>query len=331
MGTYDFVKETGRDKYWEFMEKEKKMMLDPKTGKLKKSLEKFVKCPVCVIDDASFAFEKDGFSYVRCNSCGMLYTNPQLNEEKIRAQYRSLPSQNYWVDVLQTQRQLKYDTKKFKGALEDISTFADPGRLLDIGCSLGIFLDLARKKGWEIHGVELNERARRVAKEKFRIAPYDRPLEELNLEPESFDVVTMWEVLEHLTDPRRILAQAHRLLKPGGMLVVLVPNCDSFAVRVMHGKAATFGWAHLWYFTPSSLKTLLRQCGYTVFKTSTELGEMDTLTNYFQFDPPYIGKNIKRRYKSPYILDDPLKKKLADFICENNLGYKLRMYARKKK
>ncbi len=330
MGTYDFVKETGRDTYWELMEKEKSMMLDRRTGKLKKSLERHVKCPVCRLDDTSFAFEKDGFTYVKCLECGMLYINPQLDEDKIRAQYRSLPSQNYWIEVLQTERQLKYDTKKFRGALEDMMMFAEPGKLLDIGCNLGIFLDLARKKGWDAHGVELNEKARAVAEKKFGLDIYGKPLEELDLEPESFDVITLWEVLEHLTNPRDILEQAHRLLKPNGMIVILVPNCDSLAIRMMHGKTAAFGWGHLWYFTPASLETLLNQYGFKVFKVGTELGEIDTITNHLQFDDPYIGNNVKRRYKSPYIQPEAIKKKLAQFICENNLGYKLRMYAKKR-
>ncbi|HOO57121.1 MAG TPA: class I SAM-dependent methyltransferase [bacterium] len=331
MATYDFVKQTGRDKYWAMKEKEKSLMLDSKTGMLKKKFERWVKCPVCDVDDTSFAFTKDGFTFVRCNVCGMLYINPQLDEQKILDQYEKLESQLYWVDVLQTPAQLKYDTKKFRGALADIDTFSDPGKLLDVGCSLGIFLDLARKKGWDVTGVELNQRARKVAKKKFGLDLLDKPLNELDLEDESFDVVTLWEVLEHLTDPNSMLDECYRLLKPGGMLVILVPNCDSIAVRIMQDKAATFGWGHLWYFTPDSLCSILKRHGFVPFNVSTELGEMDTLENYFQFDDPYIGKNIKRCYKSPYILSGPIKKQLAEFVCAHNLGYKLRTYARKKK
>lgn len=330
MGTYDFVRKTGRDKYWELMEKDKKMMVDPKTGRLRKEYERHVKCPVCRVDDTSKAFEKDGFTYVKCVRCGMLYINPQLDDAKILSQYRALPSQKYWVEVLQSPPQLAYDTKKFRLALEDISLFAEPGRLLDVGCSLGIFLDIARKKGWEVHGVELNRRARKVAKEKFGLELIDKPLHELDFEDGYFDVITLWEVLEHLTDPNAILRECRRLMRPGGMLVVLVPNCDSLAVRIMHEKSSTFGWGHLWYFTPGCLNRLLESHGFTVFKTSTELGEADTLVNYLQFDNPYIGKGVKRKYKSVYMPREVIKKKLTDFLCENNLGYKLRMYARKK-
>ncbi len=330
MGTYDFVKDTGRDKYWRLKEKEKRIMLDPKTGKLRKDYERRVKCPVCEIEECSFAFEKDGFTYVKCIECGMLYINPQLDEDKIMAHYRSLPSQDYWVDVLQTPRQLEYDTKKFKGALKELSLFAAPGKILDIGCSLGIFLNLARKAGWEVTGIELNKKARKVARQQFGLDILDKPLQELGLEKESFDVITLWEVLEHLTAPNEILRQCAPLLKPGGMIVILVPNCDSLAVRIMQDKAATFGWGHLWYFTPQSLTKMLEKHGFEVFKISTELGEIDTLMNYLQFDDPYMGKNTKRRYKSPYIPEEPLKKKLSDLVCAHNMGYKLRAYAKKK-
>lgn len=331
MGTYDFVKDTGRDKYWQLKEKEKKIMLDPKTGRLRKDYERRVKCPVCEIDDTSFAFEKDGFTYVKCLECGMLYINPQLDEVKILAHYRSLASQDYWVDVLQTPRQLEYDTKKFRGALKELSLFAAPGSILDIGCSLGIFLDLARKDGWDARGIELNKKARRIAREKFGLDILDKPIQELDLEDESFDVITLWEVLEHLTKPHEILRESVRLLKPGGMIVILVPNCDSLAVRVMQDKAATFGWGHLWYFTPDSLCKMLAKHNLEVFKVSTELGEMDTLMNYLQFDDPYIGKTVKRRYKSPYLPAELFKKKFAELICAHNMGYKLRVYAKKKR
>ena len=330
MGTYDFVKATGRDKYWALKEKEKKFMTDPKTGMLKKEFERRVKCPLCLADDTAPAFVKEGFQYVKCLKCGMLYINPQLDEGKMLSQYRSLPSQSYWVDVLQTPRQLAYDSKKFKKSLDEISLFVKPGKVLDIGCSLGIFLDLARKKGWDVDGIELNTKARKVAEEKFKLKLMGKPIDELNLADESYDLVTLWEVLEHLPDPNDMLNNCRKLLKKGGILVVLVPNCDSLAVRIMHEKCATFGWGHLWYFTPSTLSTLLARHGFEVFKTTTELGEMDTIINYLQFDDPYIGKGVKRKYKSPYLIPDAIKKSLSDQICINNLGYKLHVYARKK-
>ena len=329
MGTYDFVKTTGRDKYWELMEREKRSVVDPRTGELRRELSRYANCPVCEKSETKPVFMKDGFRYVKCIGCGIVFINPQFDETRLLARYRSLPSQNYWVEVLQTGPQMQYDTKKFRNALQDIEKFVTPGRILDIGCSIGLFLKLARERGWETYGVELNRKARSAAVKLHGLDVYGKPLDELNFENNFFDIITLWEVLEHLQEPRKILIQAHRILRKGGVLVILVPNLDSLAVRIMWERAATFGWGHLWYFTPAALTKMLHSLGYKVFQDSTELGEIDTISNYLQFDDPYI-KGKESAIASPYRLSKRLKKDFAEWVVRNNMGYKLRVYARKK-
>ncbi|MFH1539359.1 MAG: class I SAM-dependent methyltransferase [bacterium] len=329
MGTYDFVKETGRDRYWELLQKEKRAMIDPKTGMLRKDLARRVDCPVCGKCDSQHVFVKDGFNYVKCIKCGILYINPQLDDDALKQRYRGASSQDWWVEVLQTAPQLKYDTKKFRGAVKDLETHAEKGKLLDVGCSIGVFLDIARRRGWDAVGVELGRKARRVAVEKFGLAVHDKPLDELDLEPGSFDVVTLWEVLEHLQEPRKILTQCHRLMKKKGTIVILVPNANSLAVRMLRDRAATFGWGHLWYFTPEALEKMLRDIGFVPYHVGTELGEMDTISNYLQFDDPYI-KGKTSNVPSPYKFSKEMKKTMNSWIVRNGLGYKLRVYARKR-
>lgn len=329
MGTYDFVKETGRDKYWALLEKEKKAMIDPRTGELRKDLQHFVDCPVCGKCDSKLVFIKDGFHYNKCLGCGILFINPQLDGTAMKKRYRGAGSQDFWVDVLQTAPQIKYDSKKFRDAVVDLETRIEKGRLLDVGCSIGLFVDIAKRRGWDAHGVELSDKARRVAKAKFGLDLYDKPLEELGLDTGAFDVVTLWEVLEHLQQPREILVQCRRLLRKNGTLVILVPNADSLTVRMLWNRAATFGWGHLWYFTPAALKKMLEKIGFHVYHIGTELGDMDTVSNYLQFDDPYI-KGKTASIPSPYRFSKEMKNMLNEWVVRNNLGYKLRVYARKK-
>ncbi len=139
-----------------------------------------------------------------------------------------------------------------------------PGDLLDVGAATGFFLDLARSRGWNTCGVEPSEYASRVASQK-NLAVHCGVLEELNLPDASFDVITMWDVIEHGTDPNASLAAACRLLRPEGTLALNTPDAESFLARLLGLR-----WhlvvppEHLILFGQRSLRQLLEANGFTV-------------------------------------------------------------------
>jgi len=332
---YQFVKDTGRDKYWQTREKERDQLglLDPDTGELKKELSQYVKCVVCQSDEQNFAFMKEGFRIVKCCKCGLLFVNPRPDESRIVASYNEEESRTVWLDVLLTEAQQSYDAEHRFGEgvrrLEKLYPKSERGRVLDIGCSIGLFLKLMRERGWDPHGMEVNQKARQNATEVYGIPVDAKLLHEVDYPKEYFQVVSMWGVLEHTANPDEILDQIYPMLDSNGTLVILVPNGHSLATRIMHEHSPTFGKDHLWYFTPDTITTLLERKGYEVAQLYTQLSQIDELTHFLRYNNPYLpGKEVAFE---EFSISDSLQRELEEFIEKNHLGYKLIVLAQKKK
>ena len=115
-----------------------------------------------------------------------------------------------------------------------------PGRVLDVGCGRGVLLQEFRRRGWEVQGTELSESAASYARQTLKIPVEIGDLEAIGFPPNYFDAITLWHVLEHVADPRALLAEIRRILKPDGVLLVAVPNFGSLEARVSKDK-----WFHL--------------------------------------------------------------------------------------
>jgi len=331
---YAFVKKTGRDRYWLKQDRELEALIDPESGAIRKNVARPVKCVVCGSREHNLVFIKHGFRFVKCAECGLLFVNPQLDESKLLDHYRENESSDRWVDVLLSKAQLDYDAKHRFGEavrrLEKIYPKSGRRRILDVGCSIGLFLDLMRKKGWDPLGMEINPKAVRHAREVFNLKVDEKLLHEVQYPKEGFQVVSMWGVLEHISQPDMVLKQIHPLLEAKGRLVLLVPNGHSLACRIMRDDAATFGGRnHLWYFSPETITRLLDRTGYRVTDLYTQLDQVRELTNFLRFNHPYLPPDNKVA-KEEFQLPPRLVKQLSRFILKNHLGYKLIVFAEKK-
>lgn len=136
------------------------------------------------------------------------------------------------------------------------------GKLLDIGCGTGYFIHHMQKAGWEVHGVEPDPDARKIA-ESLVGQPVSDTEGLFKLENAGSDVVTMWHVLEHVDDPGAYLAQIHALLKAGGYFIAAVPNHESFDARLYKEDWAAYDVPrHLWHFSPRAIRKLAEGHGF---------------------------------------------------------------------
>lgn len=322
------IRDTGRDRYFEARERELRALLDPETGMLSARFARLVPCPLCGSESHSTLFVKQGFTFVRCDACRLVFSNPQVDEALVLEEYRAGGSNDLWVDVLTSERQLALDREKFGEILDELEPFRGGGRMLDVGCSIGLFLDLARERGWRGKGIEFGERALSHAREQLGLDVTDRPLVKAGFEPGSFDVVTLLSVLEHTTDPRSMVRDCARVLAPGGALYVIVPNVASLACRVLHERAATFdGRNHLVYFSPETLSDLLEREGFEPRVSRTRVTSLEPILEWLAYHEPYTDSDLGADPLAARLREPATRERLESLFGELGLGYKLHCLA----
>lgn len=326
-----YEKRSGRDRFFRLLDEEVRLLIDPVTGELRREWAERIACVVCGAQDEDELFRKDGLRFVRCGGCGLIYMNPRPSADALERLYACESTANdAWVDVLLSEAEEAFQARDFGALLDDLEALGfPPGRLLDVGCSIGRLLDLARSRGYAVLGIELGERARRYAREHYGLPVLAERLEEARLQAGSFDVVTLIEVLEHLPDPRGMLREVRRILRPGGMALVGVPNAWSLGVMVLHARARTFNRNHLFHFNEETLGRLLAEEGFRVVRTTTVVGLLDTVLNHLQmldpFGPPrtdLLPPLLRERVQS-----EEGKAQLEALIHALGLGYRLRVFA----
>ena len=267
----------------------KTIPIDPHTGYVQKDLIRDRSCPVCGSSGHREVFVKKGFPHVICDSCGMFYVNRILREDILNKFYTDEKS---WNNILLTELQLDLDGKKFAYGLDLIEELCgEPGPVLDVGCGPGIFLEAARERGWKVSGIEFNEgcceRLSSLSIECFR---HPIPSEENGLKDDYFQAVTAWDVLEHIAEPNLFLSHINQKMRPGGILLILVPNINGLALRLLREKSITFaGEAHLNFFNLDTLTRLLEHTGFKVEHGETLLTEIGSINNYLNYEDPYSG------------------------------------------
>jgi 2-polyprenyl-3-methyl-5-hydroxy-6-metoxy-1,4-benzoquinol methylase len=192
---------------------------------------------------------EEEFCVVRCKKCGLVYVNPRPTEEEIHAFY---PKEFYSVDLdaetllegKREQLEMKYQFVKDLPA----------GRLLDVGCMKGEFMFFMQRLGWNVQGIDFSTKPPNV----FGLNILYGDLAAAGYAERSFDLITLWAVLEHVYQPRKILSEVHRLLKPGGTAILLVTNFSSLPGRFMRHDDIP---RHTTLFTKRTLARFLRSCG----------------------------------------------------------------------
>ncbi len=156
--------------------------------------------------------------------------------------------------------------KASRKILERIERMTTKGKLLDIGSSAGFFLAEAKSRNWDVTGIEFSIWSKKHAEEHFGLTIYNQPLEQLRWKPESFDAITMLDVIEHLTDPRQVLGEVKKILKPDGVFVLTTPNIESLAAKLTKQKWYAVLPGHLFYFSPPTLENILTETGFRIVK-----------------------------------------------------------------
>lgn len=208
----------------------------------------------------SSGHERSFDQIVKCRNCGLVYVNPRLKSNYIVEGYSKGSDENFVGQV-------KEREKTFKKSMRLIEKYIEKkGRLLDVGTAGGSFLAVAKKKGWQVEGIEPNKWLCKWCKKHYAINIRCGTLETISFKKQSFDLVTLWDVLEHIPYPANSLINLNRLLKKNGYIVVNYPDIDSSIAKLMGRRWIFLLTVHLWYFTPKTITKLLEKCGFKVIK-----------------------------------------------------------------
>lgn len=222
--------------------------------------------PSSPLDEGSevvFRYEKDGFKIYESLESGLMFVHPQPTQEELNRYYEQAffkRGNKYQAASGSRTSDPQFDNDQKKIAF--VKNFSGGGKLLDVGCALGGFMSVARENGFQVEGLEVSQYAAEYAERELGVKVYKTDLPAAQLPSQSYDVVTMWDVIEHLRDLDGTLAEVSRILKPGGWFFVATGDIGSRYARMVGGR-----WhlltppLHLFYFTQPSLRKVLARHG----------------------------------------------------------------------
>ncbi len=235
-------------------------------------------CVMCGGSTFTLIYPDNPSNIVRCDDCNLVFFNPLPSQEYLHTFYSS--QDGYLSSIDENLRSFENNPDSWEQTanfiLDRVYQFVDPApgqRLLDVGSAYGFFLMFAQRRGLKVEGIEISAQTSVYARNRG-IPVQISTLSEARLDPVSFDIVIMNNVLEHTLNPAEDVRRCYSIMKKDGVIFVAVPNFDSLVAKVDNYFWAMKSWPnHLFYFTPDTLVKMLQQNGFTVKQIFTHRGE----------------------------------------------------------
>jgi 2-polyprenyl-3-methyl-5-hydroxy-6-metoxy-1,4-benzoquinol methylase len=242
---------------------------------------------------------------VKCASCSMVFSSRNPTSTELEDHYRGYGRNDYLSPIT---------IKRYNEILDQFEKVRKTNRLLDVGCGIGYFLEVAKSRGWEVYGTEYTDEAIRICQSKG-IQMHQGVLNPQNYSLESFDVITSFEVIEHINTPNTELSNIISLLRKGGYFYVTTPNFNSLLRYYLGSKYNVIGWPeHLSYYTHATLSYLLKNHGLKkVYVQSTGISITRFITSKQK------PKTIVQEQGTPFIAESTSDEKLRIRFEKNAL------------
>lgn len=222
-------------------------------------------CNLCGSTESQLLFNKDGYPIVRCQRCDMVFVGESLDQidfgDLYGESYYTGGNDKVFEDYLGQERGRRALARR---KLWSLRRLVPHGKLLDVGCAAGFFLVEAQRH-YEVHGVELSEFSSKFAREHLGLNVFNGTLLEAALPSGHFDLVTLWDVIEHVPNPREVLAEVSRVLKPGGHIILTTGDVGCAYAQARGPDWHLMGppW-HLYYFSRITMAHMAREAGLQV-------------------------------------------------------------------
>lgn len=213
---------------------------------------------------------KNGRGLVQCQSCGLVYVGEQPDPHELYALYGETYFQNDesgevgYSDYLADEVNIR---KTVNRRFEHIERYTSRiGRMLDVGCALGFFMDEAAKRGWQVEGLDVSQFATEYVQERFGYPTHNMSLVDADLLTGAYDLVTMFDVIEHVPDPKGYIETVSDLLRPGGVFELATPDVGSLPARLTGRRWIGYKLSeeHVYYFSVKTISQMLHEAGFEV-------------------------------------------------------------------
>lgn len=247
---------------------------------------------------------------VQCQNCGLVYVSPRPDPNELYALYGETYFNSDDSGTVGYTNYLKDENnirKTFAGRLDWLAKFIQPGKsgkALDVGCALGFFLDEAHKRGWNVQGLDVSGFAAQSTQERFGYEARHGTFLELDYPEGEYDLVSMWDVIEHVPDPKAHIEKIARLLRTGGVFTLATPDVGSLPAKLTGKRWVGYKLSeeHVYYFSVETLTHMLNDAGFDVVDWR-HVGKYVTLRLFVDRLSMYspilskIGEAIERTFK----------------------------------
>jgi 2-polyprenyl-3-methyl-5-hydroxy-6-metoxy-1,4-benzoquinol methylase len=266
-----------------------------------------------------FTASEEIFHIVKCTSCNFIYTNPIPPENEIGKYYKSEKYISHTDTSKGIINKLYHLVRNItlKSKLELINKLSLKGKILDIGCGTGHFLKECKNNGWQVDGTEPDNEARKLAEELTHSKISETVFGNKNLN--SYNIISLWHVLEHIHKLNETLEQVKKLLKEDGHIIIAVPNCDSIDSKYYKEFWAAYDVPrHLYHFTQETIEKLLKNHGLRIIKKTPMI-----------FDSFYVSM-MSEKYKNGNIFNAVITGLKSNIKGKNKLNYSSIIYVAEK-
>lgn len=224
----------------------------------------YVHCNLCESDDTVTLYKRPDLKLVRCRYCDLTYLNPRQKKKDLQKKYGHDYSAGYITKE-------KSKRKRAKRIVKNILRYKTAGNFLDIGCSAGFILNEARSQGFETYGIDLSPLGVGYAKDILKLRVNEKDLENSKFPEKFFDVITLYNLIEHIPNPLKLLKEIARVSKKGALIEIWTPNIGHWRAKLSGERWENIFPEHLYYFTVKTLQEMLEKSGLTLFKNQLTL------------------------------------------------------------
>jgi len=290
-------------------------------------MEKVV-CNFCGSSEYKLYFTETGHDLVKCKNCSLVYLKKQPTVEELKEVYSF--KKGYHNQFADNQELIEDYERRGKVKLEIVKKYVKSGNVLDVGCSAGFFIKAAKDEGFNTFGVELSEDTAMIARNRYGINVINSTLEKAEFQDDFFDVVTFWDVLEHVPDPTSILKEANRITKKNGLVIIGLPNVGGLFPRISLFLYPITGYwwhhempIHLFQFTKKTLNKILAKTGYE---------KKEIIDTQLPINNSYIEEQMREKMKNKWLsyLYFRIAIRISKYAVHLKMGDMIIFVARKK-